>query len=185
MNNNNNDVSGNLYNKSLNAEKKEFKPIKKIIMTASALLSITIFFTGCSNILNRNKIENPQQIEVSVDDEYKIYDYQTVKNHMSNLFNILSNKFKMRGIDIYDNLSIEDYEKVKDLIDNTDIITYYSMTGYSKEETEELIKALGYSGMEDYFEQNGYENENDWNNKSYQEIYDRIIGQTPPQAKVK
>jgi len=189
MNHKNDEITKNLTDKSLNEPKKALNPIKKVVITVSTAMSISMLFTACSSLLNYTYNNgNPTKIELSGDvkeKEYKKYDIYTVNNSLNTIGSNLKIKLEKYEINIYNykNLTPEDYKKIKHGLSNQELIALYHTLGDNIDEVEKVVISMGYRDINDYFDKEGYINEYDWMDQMYQNIYDSAVGQTPPSEK--
>lgn len=135
------EIYNNCKQKSINKDVNKLKINKQKITKNSLIAIITIAtsmsFCACSNKNDiamhnytlTNILEAQQTLE---DNNLMYYDSETGENIGH---------------------SIEEYKQIKDLNDDN-LLGYYELLG--KDETEKIIKALGYSDWDDYLIKNNY-----------------------------
>lgn len=121
---------------SVNILKFNKKTISKKSLIAILTIVTSISFCACNkndigmNNYSLNNVTEAQQ--VLEDNNIDYYNYETGE-YVSN--------------------SVDDYKKIKDLSDEN-LIGYYELLG--KNESEKVVKALGYASWDDYLIKNNY-----------------------------
>lgn len=143
-----------MYNQiKLNSLKKT--KILKTNKKAKILSKTLILFIIQFYILNLYTIdtENTIKYDEIPDSNYSVS--SIIVDNTVNIFEEMANS----GIEYSDNLTPEDYKKIKTL-DEKDLYSYYNCLG--KVETEKVIIALGYDNWEDFLEKNNFKTIKSW-----------------------
>ena len=152
---------------------KEIKIKKVLVRSAIPLILTFTIFSICALYSNKEYNYSNNYVEEQFD-----YDYLTVYDNLFKYLDDTKSKMYLAHILPSQSHSIEEY-KLLNLTDQ-DIFAIYMSTTNDKDETEKAIKALGYSGWDEYLIKQDCLNKNNdpdlnlWLNRWYQKIYDDL-----------
>ena len=160
-----NDIFNDAVNNSIGKEKKVKKEFKKkffvkLPMTLITGVLIAVSAAGCGliNIKETSKDTNPIYEEyMNIAEDYGVTSLEINTYQINRLYELLDkygiDKYEVNGIKREYFLTADDYEKISELDESYLCAMYYSS---SKSSANEMAKALGYAGIDDYLIKNDF-----------------------------
>lgn len=158
----------------------DIKKKKVVIKSLALLLSIFLVVSGCALDLFKNFKPSAGQTK-----DHFTYDDTVVCNNLFIYIDDLNSRMYLAGLNPEENHTVEEYKKLT--LTDQDVFSRYLYIGEDK--TENIIKALGYNGWNDYLiKQNCVDENNEpdfylWLFRWYQKVYDRAVQEKNEYAK--
>ena len=162
------EILANMKDKSIGSEKKAkadfFK--KKIIMTVSALALASTLLTACGHLPLKDISQIQQMLEETDDFEQYVIDNDIDLNEITlqqkiKIIALLEEygltEFTVERIKRHYEYTSEDYKQIKEL-DDYYLSCFYKLA--DRESFDVMLKAMGYSDLDDFLLKNGYIDKN-------------------------